>query len=145
MTDPKQPTGSLLLNASWQPTRLLCPWDFPRNNTGVGHHFPLGWEDLPNPGIELAPLKFPALQTNSLPVAPPGKRQARILSRLNVPRNNYLFHACCLSNEIPVKEGFLVSPLSWLLQDFVQSSKMSTKDRIKDIGHVSHRRQSLSP
>ena len=22
-----------------QPTRLLCPWDFPRKNTGVGCHF----------------------------------------------------------------------------------------------------------
>ena len=21
-----------------QPTRLLCPWDSPGNNTGVGHH-----------------------------------------------------------------------------------------------------------
>ena len=23
----------------WQPTRLLCPWDFPGKNTGVGCHF----------------------------------------------------------------------------------------------------------
>ena len=23
----------------WQPTRLLCPWDSPRKNTGVGCHF----------------------------------------------------------------------------------------------------------
>ena len=22
-----------------QPARLLCPWDFPGKNTGVGHHF----------------------------------------------------------------------------------------------------------
>ena len=22
-----------------QPTRLLCPWDFPGKNTGVGGHF----------------------------------------------------------------------------------------------------------
>ena len=22
-----------------QPTRLLCPWDFPGKNTGVGYHF----------------------------------------------------------------------------------------------------------
>ena len=22
-----------------QPTRLLCPWDFPGKNTGVGSHF----------------------------------------------------------------------------------------------------------
>ena len=25
----------------WQPTRLLCPWDSPSKNTGVGCHFPL--------------------------------------------------------------------------------------------------------
>ena len=23
----------------WQPTRLLCPWDSPGKNTGVGCHF----------------------------------------------------------------------------------------------------------
>ena len=23
----------------WQPTRLLCPWDSPGKNTGVGYHF----------------------------------------------------------------------------------------------------------
>ena len=23
----------------WQPTRLLCPWDFPGKNTGVGCRF----------------------------------------------------------------------------------------------------------
>ena len=25
----------------WQPSRLLCPWDSPGKNTGVGCHFPL--------------------------------------------------------------------------------------------------------
>ena len=25
----------------WQPTRLLCPWDSPGKNIGVGCHFPL--------------------------------------------------------------------------------------------------------
>ena len=23
----------------WQPTRLLCPWNFPGKNSGVGCHF----------------------------------------------------------------------------------------------------------
>ena len=32
--------------------RLLCPWDFPGKNTGVGFHFLL--RDPPNPEIELA-------------------------------------------------------------------------------------------
>ena len=44
----------------WDPmdhARLLCPWDFPGKNTGVGLPFPApGY--LPNPGIEPV---FPAL------------------------------------------------------------------------------------
>ena len=32
MSDSLQPHGL-------QPTRLLCPWDFPGKNTGVGCHF----------------------------------------------------------------------------------------------------------
>ena len=40
-------------NASMQSTRLLCPWDFPGKNTGVGVSFlPPG--ELPNPEIQLA-------------------------------------------------------------------------------------------
>ena len=51
------------------PARLLCPWDFPSKNTGVGCHFPLQ-------GI------FPTQESNlhllhwqvcSLPPEPPGK------------------------------------------------------------------------
>ena len=38
-----------------QPTRLLCPWDFPVKNTGVGCHALLQG-NLPDPGIELASL-----------------------------------------------------------------------------------------
>ena len=46
-----------------QSTRLLCPWDFPGKDTGVGCHFPsLG--DHPNSGIQPG---FPALQADSLP------------------------------------------------------------------------------
>ena len=39
--------------------RLLCPWDSPGKNTGVGAiRLP---RDLPNPGIKPASLMFPAL------------------------------------------------------------------------------------
>ena len=41
-----------------QPARLLCPWDFPGKNTGMGS----SPRDLPNPGIEL---RSPALQADS--------------------------------------------------------------------------------
>ena len=51
------------------PTRLLCPWNSPGKNTGVGCHFLLqgifptqGW----NP-------RLPAWQVDSLPTEPPGK------------------------------------------------------------------------
>ena len=50
-----------------QPTRPLCPWNFPGKNTGVGRHFLPG--DLPDPGL------FCLLhwQGRFFPTAPPGK------------------------------------------------------------------------
>ena len=42
---------------------LLCPWDFPGKNTGVGCH-PLG--DLPNQGTEPKSTAALALQADSL-------------------------------------------------------------------------------
>ena len=51
------------------PTKLLSPWDFPGNSTGVDFHFPSPG-DLPDPGIEPG---FPALQADSLPTELQGK------------------------------------------------------------------------
>ena len=42
-------------------SRLLCPWNSPGKNTGMGCHFLL--QGLPHPGIERA---SPALQVDSL-------------------------------------------------------------------------------
>ena len=53
-----------------QPSRLLCPWDFPGKNTGVGCHFLLQGifpAQGSNPGS-------PALQADSLLSEPPGKQ-----------------------------------------------------------------------
>ena len=50
-----------------QPARLLCPWNSPGKNTGVGSHSLLQGMF---PGIELM---SPALQAYSLPSKPPGK------------------------------------------------------------------------
>ena len=56
----------------WRPARLLCPWDSPGKNTGVGCHallqgnFPT--QEL-NPGL----LGLLHWQVGSLPLAPPGK------------------------------------------------------------------------
>ena len=45
-----------------KPTSLLCPWDSPGKNTGVGSHSLL--QEIFNPGIEP---RSPALQADSLP------------------------------------------------------------------------------
>ena len=51
-----------------QPTRLLCPWDSPGKNTGVGSHFLL-WGIFPTQW--LVP-DLPHWQARSLPLVPPG-------------------------------------------------------------------------
>ena len=58
-----------------QPSRLLCPWDSPGKNTGVGSHALLQG-NLPDPGIEP---ESPALQADSLPSESPGKPYIYIL------------------------------------------------------------------
>ena len=42
-----------------QPTRLLCPWNFPGKNTGLDLPFPAPGH-FPDPGIELTSLAFPS-------------------------------------------------------------------------------------
>ena len=60
-------------NSLWphglQPSRLLCPWDSPGNNTGVGHHALLQGIFLTH-GSNLCLL---TLQADSLPSELPGK------------------------------------------------------------------------
>ena len=62
----------LILNQS---TRLLCPWDSPGKNTGVGCHFLLQGI-FPTQGLNLHLLCLLHWQANSLPSAPPGKPSA---------------------------------------------------------------------
>ena len=57
-----------------QPTRLLCPWNFPGKNTGVGCHFLLQWI-FPTQGSTLHLLSLLHWQVDSLPAALPGKPQ----------------------------------------------------------------------
>ena len=52
-------SNSLWLHGLY-PARLLCPWDSPGKNTGMGCHFPTP-RHLPNPGIESESLVSPAL------------------------------------------------------------------------------------
>ena len=51
------------------PTRLLCPWEFSRQEYWSGLPFPSP-ENLPNPGIKP---RSPTIQVYSLPSEPPGK------------------------------------------------------------------------
>ena len=60
----------LFVTRGLQPTRLLCPWDSPGKNTGVGCHFLLQG-NLPNPGIKPG---SPALQADALTSELPGKQ-----------------------------------------------------------------------
>ena len=62
------------------PTGLLCPWNAPGQNTGVGLLFPSPG-DLPNPWMEPG---SPALQADSLLPEPPGKPLIDIWIVLNL-------------------------------------------------------------
>ena len=56
---------TLLWPHAWKPTRLLCPWDFPGKNTGVGCHFLLQGIFLTQ-RFNLCPLYW---QADSLPLS----------------------------------------------------------------------------
>ena len=56
-----------------QPARLLCPWDSPGKNTGVGSHFLLQ-RIFPTQGSNLHLLHLLLWQVHSLPIEPRGNR-----------------------------------------------------------------------
>ena len=51
----------------WQPTRLLCPWDSPGNNTGVGCHFLLQDKMLNIPNYYRR-MQIKVTMTNQIPL-----------------------------------------------------------------------------
>ena len=65
VSDSLQPHGL-------QPTGLLCPWDSPGKNTGVGCHALLQGI-VPTQGLNLRLLCLLHWQAGPLPLAPPGK------------------------------------------------------------------------
>ena len=65
MSDPVRPHRP-------QPTRLLCPWDSPGKNIGVGYYFLLQGI-FPTQGSNPCLLHLLPWQAGSLPLAPPGK------------------------------------------------------------------------
>ena len=64
------PITSVVSDSLWphglQPTRLLCPWNSPSRNTGVGCHFLLQ-RIFPTQGLNLCLLHFLHWQVDSLP------------------------------------------------------------------------------
>ena len=63
-----------------QSTRLLCPWDFPGKNTGVGCHFLLQGI-FPTQGSNSSLLHLLHWQVNSLPLSHQRSPKATILKK----------------------------------------------------------------
>ena len=82
------------------PTRFLCPWEFPGQNTGVGcHSFLQGI--FPTQGSNLRLLSFLHWQADSLPLVPPGKLYLKtdlvpsvVISSVQFSYNSVIFPFC---------------------------------------------------
>ena len=103
------------------PSRLLCPWDFPGKNTGVGCHFPLQ-------GIFLTQGLNPQLlhwQADSLPSESPGEpKNAGV-------RSLFLFQGIFPTQEL--NRGLL--HCRWILYQL--SYKGSPYIKVKDLKLIS--------
>ena len=64
------------------PARLLCPWDSPGKDTGVGHHVLLQGIFLIQ-AWNLHLLRLLHWQAGSLPLTPPGKSTAEWQKEIN--------------------------------------------------------------
>ena len=76
---------SVVSNSLWphrlQPTMLLCPWNFPGKNTGVGCHF-LFWRIFPTQGSNPCLLGLLHWQADSLPLCHLGRPRTNIFGIL---------------------------------------------------------------
>ena len=78
LAKPLQTCPNLCETMNCSLPRLLCPWDFPPKNTGVGSLGPPPG-DIPNSGIEPMSLRSNLhCQEDSLPLAPFGDSQLTI-------------------------------------------------------------------
>ena len=83
MSDSLRPHGP-------QPTRLLCPWNFPGKNTGLGCHFFLQGIFL-TLGSNLHLLCLLHWQAHSLPLAPSGSLLAGNSKNQSFQRKKYIY------------------------------------------------------
>ena len=88
------------------PTRLLCPWDSPGENTGVGCHSLLQ-EIFPTQGLNPHLLCLLNWQVSSLPLKPPGKPLKMLLLLLS--RFSHVQHfetLWTIAHQAPLSMGF---------------------------------------
>ena len=86
------------------PTRLLCPWDFPGKDTGVGCHFLLQG-NFQTQGSSLRLLSLLHWQAGSLPLEPPGKPHGLWSRYPHFLRNTVEIHRSNLSRALSKKRS----------------------------------------
>ena len=117
--------AKLCLTPLWlhglQPARLLCPWDSPGKNTGVGCYFLL---QVPDSGTESA---SPALAGGFFSTEPPGKPEFHGISHL------FLYH----QHPSLLSHLFFYTPTiakSTLLTSYLGSWCSDANNAIKNLG-----------
>ena len=101
-----------------QPARLLCPWNSPENNTGVGWHFLLQGH-LPDPGIKP---RSPALLEGSLLSEPLGKpQQIDLLSIIYLSINQSIYLSTVASFPTSLAQSLRADMLSPRIQCSLRS------------------------
>ena len=115
------------------PTRLLCPWDFPGKNTGVGCHSHLQ-------GIFQTQGSNPRLllllhwQADSLPTEPPGKPLGRSCPECCINDTGAVL-GCCPASPGPrrhrhppgaVAQSLVTKPLSYPMAQWLQTMSSHT-------------------
>ena len=85
-----------------QPPRLLCSWDFPGKNTGMGCHFLLQGI-FPDPGIQP---RSPALASRFFCTEPPGKYHIYLYNYQHT-QDMELFHHTQAGFFYSILQGFI--------------------------------------
>ena len=114
------------------PTRLLCPWDFPDKSTGVGCHFLLQWSSLLRDWTQVSCISCISRQTLPLSYQGSLKPFSQILEKSlasqgpgTAPRRGLPAEAPATPYTSPPPH-FLLLPLSrrWLIQLSSQPNKL---------------------
>ena len=133
--------GSCICSKSLQPcltlcnpldhslVRLLCPWDSPGKNTGVGCHFPLQGI-FSTEGSNLHLLRLLHWQVSSLPLASPGKP---LLAHTNLNYCVDFVQGSCVSiGGDPLCIAILLNVHLWLLMVMMMVMMMTFTEKATD-------------